>query len=248
MAEAARLHRSRVRRDTGRTLLEGPHLLEEAVRAGASVDTVFALLGDQTSVKAAAQLGAELVMVAEAVLERLAPTEHPRGPVAILRVPSGAKVDQDMLLIPWGVGDPGNVGSLIRSAAAFRMGVVTGPETADPWAPKVLRAAAGGHFHTTVEAGPTLALETLRAAGYAPVATVARGGSAPWDLEPEGHLALLVGDETRGLPPDVVAGADARVTIPMPGGIESLNAGVAGAILAYEMRRRGWSRAQSPSL
>lgn len=240
MAEAVRLHRPRARRDTGRTLLEGPHLLEEAVHAGASVDTVFALFGDEPSVKAAAELGAELVVVAEAVLERLAPTEHPRGPVAIMRVPSGARVDQDMLLIPWGVGDPGNVGSLIRTAAAFGMGVVTGPETADPWAPKVLRAAAGGHFHTTVEVRPTLSVETLRAAGFWPVATVARGGSAPWELDIEGNLALLLGDEARGLPPAVVAAADARVTVPMPGGTESLNTGVAGAILAYEMRRRGW--------
>ncbi|MGH9167334.1 MAG: TrmH family RNA methyltransferase [Acidimicrobiia bacterium] len=241
MAEALRLHRSRVRRDTGRTLLEGPHLLEEAVRAGAAVDAVFALVGDQPSVRGAAELGAELVVVNEAVLERLAPTEHPRGPVAIMRIPSGARAEQDMLLVPWGVGDPGNVGSLIRSAAAFEMGVVTGPETADPWAPKVLRAAAGGHFHATVEARPTLSLETLREAGYSPVAAVALGGRAPWELDIEGHLALLLGDEARGLPPAVGAEADARVTIPMPGGTESLNAGVAGAILAYEMRRRGWS-------
>jgi RNA methyltransferase, TrmH family len=240
VAEATRLHRSRVRRDTGLTLLEGPHLLEEAVRARASVDTVFALLGDQPSAQATAELGAELVVVTETALERLAPTEHPRGPVAIMRVPSGARVDQDMLLIPWGVGDPGNVGSLIRSAAAFGMGVLTGPATADPWAPKVLRSAAGGHFRTTVEARPTLSLEAVRAAGYSPIATVARGGSAPWDLDTEGHPALLLGDEARGLPPAVVAAADARVTIPMPGGIESLNAGVAGAILAYELRRRGW--------
>jgi TrmH family RNA methyltransferase len=234
--EALKLHDARDRAELGRALLEGPHLLEEALASGVRVERVFALAEDGASAAAARRCGAGLVVVDERVLQRLATTEHPQSPVAVMVIPPAPLPSAGDLLVAWGVGDPGNVGTLIRCAAAFGLGFAAGPGTADPWAPKVLRAAAGGHFRAGVMR--VEALETLRTGGRRLVATVARGGMAPSDLPP-GPLGVLVGDEARGLPADVVAGCDLAVTIPMPGGAESLNAAVAGAIVAYEVAGRG---------
>ncbi|MFH1329245.1 MAG: RNA methyltransferase [Actinomycetota bacterium] len=231
MQAAVSLHDSRDRVETGRALLEGPHLLAEALWAGVRVERVFALEGDAASAASARACGAELVVVDERGLRRLATTEHPQSPVAVMVIPP-ASLPAGHLLVAWGVGDPGNEGALIRCAAAFGFGFAAGPGTADPWAPKVLRAGAGGHFRagaTRVES-----LEALRSGGRRLVATAARGGMPPAAL-PAGPLAILLGDEARGLPGEVVGGCDLAVTIPMPGGMESLNAAVAGAILAYEL-------------
>jgi len=230
--EAVRLHEARVRAGSGRALLEGPHLLAEALAGGVRVERVFVLAEDAPSADAARACGAELVVVDERGLRRLSSTEHPQSPVAVMVVPPSAVPAAGHLLVAWGVGDPGNVGTLIRCAAAFGLGFAAGPETADPWSPKVLRAAAGGHFRAGAPRVKSLA--ELRSGGRQLVATVARGGVLPAGL-PAGPLALLVGDEARGLPTEVVRACDLSVTIPMPGGTESLNAGMAGAIIAYEL-------------
>jgi len=227
-----RLREARARADSGRALLEGPHLLAEARGAGMRVERVFALAGDAASAEAARACGAELVMVDERGLRRLATTDHPQSPVAVMVVPRSVVPVGGHLLVAWGVSDPGNVGTLIRCAAAFGLGFAAGPGAADPWSPKVLRAAAGGHFRAG--AARVESLEELRAGGRLLVATVAREGVPPAALPP-GPLALLLGDEAHGLPASVVDACDLAVTIPMPGGTESLNVGVAGAIIAYEV-------------
>lgn len=238
MLEAVRLQDPRDRVALGRALLEGPKLLAEALAAGIGVERVFALPDDATSAAAARSCGAELVTVDSRGLRKLSTTDHPQSPVAVMAIPAD-RLRPGHLLVAWGVGDPGNVGALIRAAAAFGLGFAAGPGTADPWAPKVLRAAAGTHFRAGIarvrEPGE------LREGGRRLVATVAREGLAPTQL-PSGPLAVLVGDEARGLPPDLVEACDLAVTIPMPGGTESLNAAVAGAILAYEIAvGRGWA-------
>ena len=234
--EAVRLQAARGRAESGRALLEGPNLLAEAVGAGVRVEQVFALTGDAASAQTARACGAELVVVGDRGLRRLATTEHPQSPVAVMVIPPAELLPAGHLLVAWGVGDPGNLGSLIRCAAAFGLGFAAGPGTADPWAPKVLRAAAGGHFRA---GAPRVELpEELRDGGRLLAATVARGGIPPAALPPR-PLAVLVGDEAHGLPAAVVAACDLAVTIPMPGGAESLNAAVAGAIVAYEVAVRG---------
>jgi TrmH family RNA methyltransferase len=234
VADAARLHRRRRRTETGRTLLEGPHLVGEAVAAGIVPATIFALDDDAEARAWAERAGCELLTVAPEVLERIATTETPQSPVAIIEVPDAALPPVGSVLVAWGVSDPGNAGTLIRTAAAFGLAYAAGPDSADTWSPKVLRAGAGAHFRAPVAAVATLDDLT----GRTLVATVPAGGVAPRDL-PAGDLAILVGDEAAGLPANVLAAADVEVTIPMPGGTESLNAAVAGAIVAYETALRG---------
>jgi TrmH family RNA methyltransferase len=232
VVETARLHRSRNRRQTGRTIIEGPNLLEEALAAGVIPEVVFALASDQRSAELAAAHDVELAPVDAAALERIAATENPRGPAAVITVPAPGKIGLRPAVVAWELADPGNVGTLIRTAAAFGWDFGHTSGTADPWAPKVLRAGAGGHFRVLI--GAVGSVEELDDAGLTTVATVVSGGVAPNGLG-SGRFAVLVGEEAAGLPADVVAGAALRVTVPMPGGMESLNASIAAAIVIYEL-------------
>jgi len=226
IAAAARLHRARHRRETGRTLLEGPLVVGEAIDAGFELEALFGL-DDDVSRALAARAGVSMQWVAEPVLHRLAGTSSPRGPVAIVEVPPPSVPATGRLLAVWEVGDPGNCGTLLRSAAAFGYGFVAGPESADTWSPKTLRSGAGAQFRTSV--GAVAALDDL---GSRPlVATVPAGGTVPGPLPND--AVVLIGSEAHGLPSEVVERCDIRVTIPMPGGSESLNASVAGSIVAF---------------
>jgi RNA methyltransferase, TrmH family len=226
------LRRARERRRAGATLLEGPHLLAAAADARAEVKRVFHLVDDHRSVELACRLGAEAVPVDPSVLDRLAPTEHPRGPVAVLVIPRDRAPVRDVLFLE--VTDPGNAGTLIRTAAAFGFDVVVAAEAVDPWSPKVLRAAAGAHFATRISTGAPPErwgiVATLAEGGEAPDALTARLDAArPW--------AIVVGNEAHGMRPETIERSDARVTIPTGGEVESLNAAVAGAVVAYELAR-----------
>ncbi|HWL48551.1 MAG TPA: RNA methyltransferase [Acidimicrobiia bacterium] len=234
VVEAARLHRVRERRATGKTILEGPGLLAEALAAGVEPDAVFALPEDEVTAKLARDHGFVLTLVESTALGRVTGTARPRGPAAVIAVPAPTPPTGRDMIVAWGLSDPGNVGTLIRTAAAFgwEFGYTMG--TADPWAPKVLRAGAGGHFRVAVT--PVESLQTLEGAGLATVAMVVRGGVSP-DALGSGSHALLVGEEAPGLPPDVIEQSAHKVSIPMPGGMESLNAAMAAGIVIYELSK-----------
>jgi TrmH family RNA methyltransferase len=234
VVEAASLHRARERRDTGLTLLEGPHLLGEALVAGVIPMRMFALDDDTETARLAHRHSVDLHLIDDAALLRLAGTGTPRGPVAVIEVPSGSVPTGTGMLVSWGVSDPGNVGTMIRTAAAFGWDFGFTGGTADPWSPKVLRSAAGGHFRLTVaRVGSLAALDDW---GLTSAASIVRGGVDPATLAP-GRYALLVGTEAAGLPREVIEAASVLLTIPMPGGTESLNAAVAAAILTYELSK-----------
>ncbi len=230
VVEAARLHHARVRKETGRSLLEGPNLLAEALAAGVGPLQVFALADDRDTASLAAESDLELLVVDERAMDRLAGTTTPRGPVAEFEIPKNAHLAGTGLLVSWGVSDPGNVGTMIRTASAFGwdFGYATG--SADAWSPKVLRAAAGGHFGVAM-----IQVESpgqLAALGYTTVATVVEGGASPDTLRLE-RPAVLVGEEAHGLPAGIAAQCDERATVSMPGAAESLNAAVAAGIVVY---------------
>jgi TrmH family RNA methyltransferase len=234
VVEAASLHRARERRAAGMTLIEGPHLLEEALHSGVVPVRIFARADDARTMALAEGRGIDLHPVDDAALRRLAGTETPRGPVSVIGIPSPATPVAPGAMVSWGVSDPGNVGTMIRTAAAFGWDFAYTTGTADPWSPKVLRSGSGGQFRLNI-AGVTT-VEDLLGWGLTPVASVVTGGVDPATLEP-GRYALLVGAEATGLPPGVIEGASVRVTIPTPGEVESLNAAVAAAILTYEISR-----------
>jgi TrmH family RNA methyltransferase len=155
-----------------------------------------------------------------------------------------------------GVQDPGNVGTIIRTASAFgATGAATAASgqsgTASPYSPKALRASAGAALHLPIVAGMSLPilLTQLRVAGVKTLASVAHASAdaragdegavfAPWDVDWCKPVAMLVGNEGAGLPREVEQSADARIRIPMASGIESLNAAAAAAVLFYEAARQ----------
>ncbi len=234
VVEAARLHRAGERRDRGQTLIEGPHLLDEALSAGIEPLLVFALEPDVVTADLSASRGFDLVLVDETGLARVAGTKSPRGPVAVIEIPSQPTLGLKHVLVAWGVGDPGNLGTMIRTAAGFGWSFAYTEGTADPWAPKVLRAGAGAHFRTGVVT--VKSVDELHGLGYLTLATVVAGGEDPLAVG-RGPYAVLIGDESSGLPAGVAAEAGQRITLPMPGGIESLNAATAAAIFVYELSK-----------
>jgi TrmH family RNA methyltransferase len=233
VTDAVRLHRAKHRRDQGKTLIEGPQILEEAIAASAVVERAFALAEDAATFDLGSGAGFEVLPVTVSALDRLAGTKSPRGPVAVLRIPDAPDRLAGNLIVARGVSDPGNLGALIRTAAAFGWGLGVTPGSADPWSPKTLRGAMGGHFHTKV-----VRLDDLDdLTEWTTVATVVDGGIPPSEVG-NGPYAVLVGEEATGLEHDIAAACDIQVTIPMPGGTESLNAGVAAGIVVYELSFR----------
>lgn len=226
-----RLHRTHERHRTGRTLVEGPHLVEAALDAGIVPEELYGV--DRTAVVERCQSsGSTFYEVAPRILEVVATTLEPQGPIGVVEIPANRPLESARTVVAVEIGDPGNLGTLIRTAAAFgwQMARIGG---ADPWSPKVIRASAGAQFGRPAIA--VAALEDFVGAGLILVAAVAVGGMSPTELDVEQPIALLVGNETRGLPVGSVEKCHAAVTIPMTDATQSLNVAVAGAVTMYAL-------------
>lgn len=204
------------------TLVEGPHLIADVEASGAVIRKRFGT--DPTA--------PGVTPVDQKALKRLAGTESPRGPVAVVEIPIEWLDRSRNLLVSVGVSDPGNVGTMIRTAAAFGWGFAYTGETADPWSPKTIRAGAAGQFQTPVSAIGTVG----ELSGWSTVATVVTGGGSPRDVQGR-PVALLIGEEAHGLPEQIIAAAAHRITIPTPGPTESLNAAIAAGIIIHELAK-----------
>ena len=241
----ARLHRRKSRRREGLVLVEGPRAVRAALDAG--VDPRFAVISPRLfdvdpGLAERLLLATEVVQVTAAEMGPLADTEAPQGVLMVVAEPGDTWFDdigsEARLVILDGVQDPGNVGTLARSAAAFAMdGIVLLDGTADAWSPKSIRASAGALFSCPVaQRTDEDALSQMARAGLSLLVADADGD--PVGRPPRGGgWALVVGSEGRGVRESVRAAAARAVGIPMPGRTESLNAGVAGSILLYELTR-----------
>lgn len=230
---AAALLRGRERRARGLHLAEGPGPVAEAV-AHADVVEVFATAARRPEVPD----GLPVLVVTDALLARLSDAVTPSGPVAVVRTPdpNGSVPDTGTVVVLDGVADPGNVGTLVRTAAALGAAavVVTGP-AADPYGPKAVRSSAGACYRIPIRRREDLAgaAAELRAAGREVVGLAAGRGRPIATLAGREGVALVLGSEAHGvLDPGV---PDAWVHVPMPGGIESLNVAAAGAIALHSL-------------
>jgi TrmH family RNA methyltransferase len=231
-------------------LLDGWHLLGEAAAANVAVEKI-AICGPPTAkeqrvVDRLRSNGAQVVDVTGSVLNALSPVNSPTGVVASARIPAVASVSvlapaPALVLAAAGLQDPGNAGAIIRSAAAAgATGVVLDELSADPWGWKALRASMGSAFHLPVVRSRAIGalIEEWRGSGVRIVATVPRGGVSMYDVDFTKPTALLLGGEGSGLSDALTAASHTRVSIPMHGAIESLNAAVAAAVLLYEAQRQ----------
>lgn len=242
---------ARERRAAGAFLIEGPRALQEAFAAEAALRwlmvaaTRMAAAEIAALVEQARRRGVAVLPVQDALLARLAPTEHGPGLLAACPLPSdsddptailGVPGDR-LLLVIWQPVQPGNVGALIRAAAAFGAAAVIVAGGADPWNEKAVRASAGAiHRIPVARAEPATLAALLQAQRYASVAAIAHGGVAVDVVDWSGRRALWLGSEVDGLPVSVVQSME-TVTLPLEGDVESLGVALAGAVLLDAARR-----------
>ena len=251
------LHQARGRRDQDRLLLEGTHLLQEVLRLGLSPALLVATpawMERHPELLQACKAIERIIPVAPSVLEAIATTEHPDGVVLTLpppALPPGGPAE--FLLVLDRLQDPGNLGTLLRTALAAGIDQVWLQGGADPFQPKVLRASAGASLALPCRRfdDPTQlhqALQDARSAGLQLVATVvpdlqAADPAQPyWTLDWGQPTALMLGNEGAGLDPALQQLASTRVTIPHDSSVESLNVAVAAAPLLLERWRQQCSR------
>ena len=218
--------------------IEGFHLLREALASGLQLRTLF-VREDQASVLDALPPGAvhETLLLSREAFDSAAATEQAQGVAALLDRPSTAYAPRsgDLLLIADGLQDPGNLGTLIRSAEAFGAAAVALTRgTVDPWNGKCLRAAAGAAFRLPLPRWSDDLLAALRAVSAHLHAAVPRNGTPAHAADLRGTVALVVGNEGAGVSDAMLQAADTRITLFTTGPTESLNAAVAGSLLLYE--------------
>jgi TrmH family RNA methyltransferase len=221
-----RLHSRRQRDRLGLFVCEGEDLVAAALDAG--LEPVEALLDAERPALEARLPAAE--RVASRLLADVSALGHPPRVVAVFRRDALPRGYRDVVLALWHVADPGNVGTLVRSADAFGASVALSPGCADPTGPRALRASAGAVFRVP--------LGRFDEAPGRRVGLVPRGGVALADLDLGPGTAFVLGAEREGLPESVAAGCDAIATIPQAAAAESLNVAMAGTVALYELSRR----------
>jgi RNA methyltransferase, TrmH family len=231
---------SRLRRSEGRVLIEGPHLVAEALHA--RLEPLVLIVSESGLRKKEVQklVGRrERVVLGDHIFGIVADAETPPGIAAEIAMPRPEGTGSKPAVFLEGVQDPANVGAILRSAAAFGVGeVVLDRACADPWSPKVLRAGMGGHFKLGLRQVADLA-KALGDFQGTTVCTVSSGGMPLKDLQLLGRVGWIFGSEGRGVSPALAARAGLKATIPMAPGSESINVAAAAAICLHEGYLRG---------
>ena len=236
--------RPKERREEGAFLAEGVRLIEEALAAEWPIQ--FVLYSDGLSERGQALIsklrsaGLEVDEVAGDLLQAASETESSQGILAVLELNTLPLPDSlNFILIPDQIRDPGNLGTLIRTAAAAGVqAVLLPPETTDAFAPKVVRAGMGAHFWLPIQTMEWDEIEGICKGTNLQVFLADMFGQSCWKTDMTSPLALIVGGEAEGASVQARELANNIVSIPMPGDAESLNAGVAGAILMFEVVRQ----------
>jgi len=229
--------------------IEGPNLLEEALHAGLQVNCVFAAQGAEHLLDPLLlPPETEILLLPRELLNSALTTEAPQPIAALVEAPAwgwpdllkGNQKKAPLLVILAGLQDPGNLGTVLRSAEAFgAQGVISLPGTVSAWNPKAVRASAGSVFRLPLlTATPQEVFPQLRAMGVRILTTAVHEAKPAQEEDLTGPIALLIGNEGNGVPQEIANEADAALTIPCPGPVESLNASVAASILLYEASRQ----------
>lgn len=234
--------RVKERREANAFVVEGVRLVEEAANSNWRFQFV---LYDETvnergrlQVESLKKQGADVELVSDRLMKSLSDTETPQGILAVLEfnqlpIPDSLK----FILIPDQIRDPGNLGTLLRSAAATDVqAVLIPPETTDAFAPKVLRAGMGAHFRLPIHSMTWIDIQEKLKGLQIYLADM--DGPSCWETDLRKSLALIIGGEAEGASEEARKLATQKISIPMAGNVESLNAGVAGSMLMFEVVRQ----------
>ena len=233
----------------GDCAVEGLRIVEEAIRSGLRFRAVFFRESEQDlAERLLPQIGAhvETLLLPNRIFDNAVPSETPQGVAALVHLKEFSleeimeRLQVGPLVVVAGLQDPGNLGTILRSAEAFGgAGVILGEGTVSPFNAKVVRASAGSIFRVPVIRGKLDAVSSqLRAREIRLVATSSHKGTPLGEARLTGPLAMFIGNEGSGLPRDVMTRMDEVVVIPHAPQVESLNAGVATSILLYEAARQ----------
>jgi TrmH family RNA methyltransferase len=230
----------RSRRQSGRTLLDGAHLLQAAMEAGAVFQRL--VFSETAATGALAGLTQSLpatpaCVLPDALFKALSPVETPTGVLAVIETPSTASMRNDCIVLLENIQDPGNLGAILRVAAAANADVVyLSQGCCEAWSPKCLRGGQGAHFQLAIHENVDLPVLALAFGG--PVYAASLGASeALFDLDLRHRVGFAFGNEGSGLSPQLCAAAQPFI-IPMPGKVESLNVATAAAICLFERVRQ----------
>lgn len=237
---------ARERRKVGQALLDGVHLIEAAVAAGWEIDTLVVNESAQDHAEVAALLGRveakHRISLPHALFGEISPVETPTGILALIEIPQPPVPQQvvpqlQFALLLEDLQDPGNLGSILRSAAAAGVQVAyLSAGCVDAWSPKVLRAGMGAHFVLPIVERVDLSLTAKGFEGMTLAACLQ--GKSLYEIDLKGPVAFMIGNEGAGLSQQLISAASQRFTIPMPGAIESLNAAAAASICLFERVRQ----------
>lgn len=231
--------------EDGLIAIEGDHLVQEAERSGLRFDTVF-LREDRVAERAQSFRGhVRVFTVTVDAFDHTCATDSPQGVAALVEAPhwtleSLLAADEARLVILAGLQDPGNVGTIVRSAEAFAAsGILLTPGSVSPWNQKALRASAGSSFRLPVIS--LVDVSILRRLGEKLIpmcACAADRGASIFDADLRGPKAFVIGNEGAGIPDEILSFCQGTLYIPCPGNVESLNAAIAASILLYEASRQ----------
>lgn len=177
--------------------------------------------------------GVSMTVVSSSVYQKMSDTDSPQGILGTFRIPSTVELSGKRILVLDGVQDPGNVGAMLRTAVAAGFNGVIAVESASPYSPKAVRASMGGVFRIPVMRATRS--EALKAVENRTVVVLDMNGYNVFYADVKGDFALVVGNEGSGLSPEFRARADYKLSIPMAGGIESLNASVSAGVAMYNL-------------
>lgn len=233
---------SKERKKAGKTLLDGIHLVAAYHQAGGLPEAVMVSVSAQYHPEIRDFLHKlppeNLTVLSDELFRDISTVDTPTGIVALIRISQPAEEKTDCCVLLEDVQDPGNLGSILRSAAAAGIGqIYLSPGCADAWSPRVLRAGMGAHFHLSIHENSDLVAAARNFPGQ--VVAMALGAEKTlYDLDLSGPTAFVIGNEGAGVSEDLLDAADSRVRIPMPGTAESLNAAAAAAICFFERVRQ----------
>ena len=242
------LSQRKTRQKEGRFSIEGARLIEDALQADVRPDfALFTATADARHIsllRRLADLNIEAIEVSPEVMAACSDTETPPGLLAVLPFPRlDIPARPTLLLVADALRDPGNLGTLLRSAAAAKVdAVLLAPETVDTFNPKVVRGAMGAHFRVPIAADDWEAIEK-RVKGMEVWGAAANAESLYTRIDWTRPCALIIGGEAEGISDSASGLATGRARIPLARGVESLNASVAGSVILFEIvRQRGMKR------